>query len=146
VTEAARERIESPGFDLVGVVGPSVRQHEFFQKQLAEAQNRRAARGLDPLTSDSLRLFLTGRKFYFQFVTDEPMTSSTLLADPRLGPILEQLPPVAAELSAAHFTGEDGEAVPYDSVQVDFVEILPLYMYLELRAVWADVMPAPAEE
>jgi len=139
--EVASEWLDSPGFRLVDVAGPSTEQFDNFQRSLAEAQNERQSKGLDLLTSESLRLIPTGRKFHFRFLTEEYMTSVTLAADPGLDYILEQVPQVAEDLSARFFSDEEGRPAPYESVQVEFIGILPFYMYLEARGVWADLIP-----
>lgn len=126
------------GLRLEIVIGPST--------EMATASEARRERMLESIrqrgetlpTTDSLRYWPTGRKFHFMFSTDDLVTSETLAAGPGMDALRERLPGVAVVLSEKYYMEDDGPA-PYEDIQVDFFQALPLFGHYSVQPVYQDV-------
>jgi uncharacterized RDD family membrane protein YckC/soluble cytochrome b562 len=146
---------------LLALRGPSEEDHAKFQEeyrkfmefvesnkekrdQLVQAGRLQEAKRYEAPTTETLRFVYDGRKFHLVFDCAERFTSETLARDPRCEELAKRLPGLAEDLSARFFTNDKGKPAPYTGIQVEFIEILPLYLYNKPRLVWRDVLPVAA--
>ena len=68
------------------------------------------------------------------------------MADPRYAQLELMLPYVAEELSPEFYADDNGVPAPYTAVQVQFVEILPIYLYARWQWQWTEAWPVEGHE
>jgi uncharacterized RDD family membrane protein YckC len=154
-TKESMESFPVPGFEFYGMYGPSEEYAKQFdglvEKNKADLKDFKEGKykGKNkpkPIPQDYMKYAPDGRKFVMVIRISEDISSETLKLDPRIMDIEKWAVEKANTLSPQYFTDKAGHPLPYKSVQLEFINLLPLYLWTKSEPVWTDLIPVTGHD